>query len=238
MKNWKVLLQVLVIISYSVSAKESVISFGKAKNLLSSKVYGAKNRSFYCDCEYQKKSIKGKTCKIYTKKHKKRSKRLEWEHVVPAHAFGQSFKEWREPKTFCPKKRSPRKCAAKKNKLFKEMEGNLHNLVPSVGSINAVRSNYSFAELTSQKLLCEKGVVLDNRKVMPPKNRKGDIARIYFYMDNKYPNRGIISNKNKKLFEAWNKIDPVDEDECYYSKLKAKLQGDENEFVMQSCKKK
>ena len=30
-------------------------------------------------------------------------------------------------------------------------------------------------------------------------------------MDSVYPGRGIISNKNRKLFDAWNKSDPVDE---------------------------
>jgi deoxyribonuclease-1 len=217
---------------------KKIISFSKAKTLLSKKVYGNKGKTFYCGCSYQKKSVVGKSCKITTKKYRKRQKRLEWEHVVPAHAFGQSFKEWRESKRFCPKGKSPRKCAGKKNLLFKEMEGNLHNLVPAVGAINALRSNYSFTELNLSKSenLCNRGFNLLNRKVTPANDIKGDIARIYFYMANKYPGRGIISKKNQKMFDSWSNSDPVSPEECRLSMLKSALQGDQNLFVESKCK--
>lgn len=39
---------------------------------------------------------------------------------------------------------------------------------------------------------------------------RGDIARIYFYMDDAYPGRSIISKKNRKMFKALNKADPID----------------------------
>ena len=216
-----------------------LIAFRPAKSILKEKVYGHKGETFYCSCKYQKKSIKLKTCHIKTKKYLKRKARLEWEHVVPAHAFGQSFVEWRQHKTYCPKMKSARKCARKKNKLFKEMEGNLHNLVPSVGSINAVRSNYSFNVIVGEKFeLCDGGLKLRGRKVSPPANRRGDVARIYFYMDNKYPKRGIISSKNKKMFKKWNSEDPVDMHECRLEKLKSKYQGDHNLYISKFCKDK
>lgn len=163
-------------------------------------------------------------------------KRVEWEHIVPAHAFGQSFKEWRDHKKIC-KKKSARKCARKKSSLFNEMEGDPYNLVPAVGSINALRSNYSFAELSSGTELCRGGLKLEGRKVMPPNNRKGDVARIYAYMDQKYPGRGIISKKNRKLYEAWQKLDPADAEECNrYLKIKtaSKL---ENIILKKACEK-
>ena len=185
-------------------------SFGKAKSILK-KIYGNKNKTFYCDCPYQKKSIKLKKCKLALKKFKKRSKRLEWEHIVPAHAFGQSFKEWRESANVCgykknkkgkKKKISPRKCA-KKNQIFSFMESDIYNLVPAIGSVNALRSNFSMAELTQSELEVCPGVMKHNRKFMPPANKKGDIARIYMYMDKVYPGRGIISKKNT----GWKEIE-------------------------------
>jgi len=33
-------------------------------------------------------------------------------------------------------------------------------------------------------------------------------------MDSAYPDRGIVSKKNRKMFEAWDKEDPVDDWEC------------------------
>jgi deoxyribonuclease-1 len=220
------------------ASPDKLISFSRAKTILAKQIYEKKGRTFYCNCAYQTKSIVGKSCKLQTSKYKKRKKRLEWEHIVPAHAFGQSFKEWRESKKVCPKGKSPRKCARSKNLLFKEMEGNLHNLVPSVGAINALRSNYSFSEfdLAKSEKLCDQGFHLLKRKVNPPDSVKGDIARIYFYMDKKYPGRGIISNKNRNLYEVWNKLDPVSKKECDLSRLKALYQGDKNLFVEKHCK--
>ena len=220
------------------ATSDKLISFSSAKTILAKQIYGKSGRTFYCNCAYQTKSIVGKSCTLRTSKFKKRKKRLEWEHIVPAHAFGQSFKEWRKSKVFCPKGKSPRKCARSRNLLFKEMEGNLHNLVPSVGAINALRSNYSFSQfnLDKSEKLCSHGFHLFKRKVNPPDDVKGDIARIYFYMDKKYPGRGIISNKNKKLYETWNKLDPVSIKECDLSRLKGKYQGDINLFVEKKCK--
>lgn len=210
-------------------------SFNKSKTELNKNVYGKKNKTFYCGCSYQAKTIDLKSCEVKTKKHKKRKSRLEWEHIVPAHAFGQSFSEWREHKKVCGKKsKSPRKCARKKNDLFRLMEGDPYNLVPAVGSVNALRSNFSFAELTQGEELCS-GFFLKERKVMPRNSVKGDIARIYFYMDLKYPNRGIISNKNAKLFEAWSKQDPISPEECKrYQDIKKQFKA-ENEILAKGC---
>jgi len=243
-------LTILALTSIPLFAKNTKItSFGNAKGKLASHVYGNKNKSFYCNCDYQKKSIKTKNCGYLLTKYKKRAKRIEWEHIVPAHAFGQSFKEWRNAKSICgfrtlksgkTKSIGGRKCASKKNKLFRYMEADIYNLVPAVGAVNALRSNYSMAELskTKKNIVCSSGMYKEGRKVMPPNYRKGDVARIYMYMDSAYPGRGIISKKNKKLFVAWDKMDPVSKKECQISRAKAKLQGNNNPFVIKRCKKR
>ena len=55
------------------------------------------------------------------------------------------------------------------------------------------------------------------------------------YMYSVYPGRGIISKKNRNLFESWNKNDPVDEWECERAKRIEKIQGNRNEVVMVEC---
>ena len=210
------------------------MSFNQAKTFHRRDIYGHKNRTFYCDCAYQARSIQLKSCEIKTQKFRERKNRLEWEHIVPAWAFGQSFKAWRKHRQIC-KNKSPRKCARKKSDLFKSMEGDPYNLVPAVGSVNAVRRHYSFAELSSGDLLCKRGLMLSGRKVMPPHHRKGDVARIYQYMHQKYPGRGIISKKNKNLFDAWDQQDPVDNEECQrYLRIK-KITSLENEILKKRC---
>ena len=64
---------------------------------------------------------------------------------------------------------------------------------------------------------------------------RGNIARTYLYMDAAYPGRGVISRKNQKLFDAWNKHDPVDGWECERAKRIEKIQGNVNPFVKQVC---
>ena len=78
-------------------------------------------------------------------------------------------------------------------------------------------------------------VEIKNKKVEPKESIRGEIARTYLYMDSVYPGRGIISNKNRKLFDAWNQSDPVDEWECERAKRIEKIQGNRNEVVMRDC---
>jgi deoxyribonuclease-1 len=54
-------------------------------------------------------------------------------------------------------------------------------------------------------------------------------------MDSVYSGRGIISKKNRKLFESWNQSDPVDKWECERAKRIEKIQGNRNEVVMRDC---
>jgi deoxyribonuclease-1 len=54
-------------------------------------------------------------------------------------------------------------------------------------------------------------------------------------MDSAYPGRGIISEKNCPLFEAWNREDPMDAWECERDQRIAALQGNHNLFVRDRC---
>ena len=87
------------------------------------------------------------SCGYQPKKDPDRAKRLEWEHVVPAEAFGQSFKEWREGNPACVDSKGKafkgRNCARKMSTQFRYMEADLYNLQPAIGEVNWLRSNYS-----------------------------------------------------------------------------------------------
>jgi len=76
---------------------------------------------------------------------------------------------------------------------------------------------------------------IENRKAEPLPEKRGNIARTYFYMDWAYPGHGIISKKNRKLYESWDREDPVDTWECVRCKRIEKIQGNENPFVKEPC---
>ena len=214
-------------------------SFSKSKKLLL-KLYKDNPVPLYCSCSYKGKKPNLSSCGYIPKKDKKRANRIEWEHVVPAHAFGQFFSEWRDGHPKCVKKNGKkfkgRKCAEKVNVEYRRMQADMYNLYPAIGEVNGRRSNYSMAIINGEKREFGKcDVEIKNKKVEPKESIRGEIARTYLYMDSVYPDRGIISKKNRELFELWNQNDPVDEWECERAKRIERIQGNRNEVVMKSC---
>ena len=116
------------------------------------------------------------------------------------------------------------------------MQADMFNLYPAIGEVNGRRSNYSMSIIEGEKREFGKcDVEIKNKKVEPKESIRGEIARTYMYMDSAYPGRGIISKKNSKLFDAWNKSDPVDEWECERAKRIEEIQGNRNEIVRLNC---
>ena len=90
-------------------------SLNKAKKTLLKEVCHDHLVTFYCGSPFtpQKKVVPSKR---YTpKKVGNRAARIEWEHVVPAHAFGKYFTAWTEGDSRCVtrkgKKINGRNCA-------------------------------------------------------------------------------------------------------------------------------
>lgn len=227
----------------NISSNVSVKSFSKAKKFLHNVIYSenSSRKTFYCGCSYDHKmDIDHNSCGYIPGKDKKRAKRVEWEHIVPAAVLGGNLKEWKEGSPDCVDRLGRhfkgRKCASKANKNFQLIQADMYNLVPAVGEINSLRSDFSFGEIPGEKREFGKcDFEIDNGIAEPADNIKGDIARTYFYMDLSYPGLGIINNGNKELFEKWMKIDPVDEKECKKGIEIEKIQGNQNSVLKKAC---
>ncbi|MBB1322952.1 endonuclease [Shewanella sp. SR43-8] len=220
------------IFSSTLIAAEHPSSFGKAKTI-AKKIYQQHLplNTFYCGCDIV---IAGKlwqadhaSCGYLVRKQIIRANRIEWEHVVPAWEFGHQLQCWQD---------GGRKNCGKNNSQFKKMEADLHNLVPAVGEVNGDRSNFRFSDWggkADQYGQCEMIVDFKGRKVQPPKDARGPIARTYLYMQQTY---GLqISSSQQKLFNAWNKMQPVSTTECQRDSLIAANQGNHNDFVFKQC---
>lgn len=209
-----ILLIILVSINSQLYAADSPKSFTQAKKMLGV-IYKDNKKTFYCGCTYDnKKRIDLKSCGYIPRKNAKRAIRLEWEHVVPAHHFGNSRQCWREK--ICTKKNGKkykgRRCCRKVDSVFRKMEGDPMNLVPAIGEVNGDRSNYKFSMIVGEKRSygsCDVEIDFKSKTIEPRPEVRGDIARIYFYMNEKYATP--ISNKQMKLFNIWNTSDPIDE---------------------------
>ena len=118
------------------------------------------------------------------------------------------------------------------------MESDMYNLVPAVGLINQKRSNLRYGLISGEKRAfgsCDFEV--SGNIAEPAPEIRGDIARIYFYMNNAYPERIKLDSKEKKMLLKWDKSDPVDKWECERCRRIERLQGNENTFVKDACRK-
>jgi len=226
-------LVLIILITLSLNAT----SFSKSKKILLKKVYFDNQISFYCSNPYEIKQIKGKEktliiqdSKYYSPRNEyyksgkpnTRAQRIEWEHVMPAHNFGKHLQCWQD---------GGRKNCRKDN-TFKTMEADMHNLVPAIGEVNGDRSNYRYgADIpkVGQYGNCQFQVVFKAKRVYPKEDIRGDIARIYFYMSDKYNIN--LSNQERRMMEVWDRIDPVSEWERIKNKRVEKLQGNKNKYI-------
>jgi len=228
----KILISILLI-ALSLNAA----SFSKSKKILLKKIYFDNQISFYCSNPYEVKQINGKEktlivqdSKYYSPrkpfyksgKPNTRAERIEWEHVMPAHNFGKHLQCWQEG--------GRKNC--RKDKTFKTMEADMHNLVPAIGEVNGNRSNYRYGADTpkiGQYGNCQFEVDFKAKRAYPKEDIRGDIARIYFYMSDKYNVR--LSKQERKMMEVWDKQDPVSEWERIKNKRVEKLQGNFNPYI-------
>lgn len=219
-----------------------IASFDNSKKLLEKMYISARHfETFYCGSAFDEDfNLDHSRSGFQFRKNRARANRIEWEHIVPAEAFGQSFAEWRDGHPDCVDSKGQaykgRKCAAKASRQFELMEADMYNLVPEIGEVNGDRSNYSFGMIEGEKR--EYGACnmeIEDQKAEPPDDKFGDIARTYMYMEAAY-GRGVISDKNVKLFEAWNTMDPVDKWECERARLVETIQGNTNMIVAKACK--
>jgi deoxyribonuclease I len=231
---------VLATTAVPAAAQNTRIDSFEAARKLAPQIYADRQEEFYCGCRYNGKDVDIASCGYEPKRAAKRASRLEWEHVVPAEAFGQAFREWREGHPSCVDSKGRhfkgRNCAKKMAIPFRYMEGDLHNLEPAIGEVNGLRSNFSMAMIDGEQRQCGAcDIEIADRKIEPRPAIRGDIARIYLYMKASYPGRGIVSDKNRPLFEAWDREDPVDAWECERDRRIEALQGNHNPFVREQC---
>ncbi len=238
-------------------------SFANAKEKAEKEIYFDHLTTFYCECDYvfddvndldgdgntHETMIMPETCgyrprKPFTGSGKAnlRATRIEWEHIVPAHAFGGHLDEWANKESFskCRKSNgkyiSGRDCAYKLRDSFKRAHDDLNNLAPAVGELNGDRSNYNFSNLIGEPRVygkCDFEVDFNKRLVEPSNDVKGDIARTYFYMIKTHG--AVISDETLLMMQQWNELDPVSEWECERNRRIEQAQGKGNNFVSELC---
>ncbi|PAF46247.1 hypothetical protein BKH46_08380 [Helicobacter sp. 12S02634-8] len=208
---------------------KAIDSFEKAKKVLPT-IFANHQTTFYCGCPYYKEGGKLLVgdCPDYTPRNaftktgkvNERAKRIEWEHIMPAENFGRGLTCWRDGDAQCVDSKGKsfkgRSCCKKVSEKFRKMEADLRNLVPTIGEVNADRSNFRYAQATKNAPMTQYGkckfeVDFKLKRAYPRDAIKGMIARTYFYMSKTY---GVaLSDQEKKLMMAWDKTYPMTQSE-------------------------
>lgn len=218
----------LALASSTVSAAPS--TFAEAKSLMRLIDPPTSTTTFYCGCSYQAVGRSGGridhgSCGYKTVDDRERAGRLEWEHVVTASALGNTRQCWSA---------GGRSRCQSSDAAFNRMEADLHNLRPSVGEVNKQRSNFLFDDLGPSRLRgaygqCGSFADPQKRLFHPRPEIRGEIARTYFYMADRY---GVyIAPSQQQLFIKWNDEDPVTAEERRRDARIARFMGHSNPFV-------
>ena len=224
-----VVIALLFVISTGSVANSKVVSFNTAKNKLYSKVYNNSGETLYCDCKWSNRKTDLNSCGLqsyFPKKQGKRAARTEAEHIIPASWMYKVNGKTRQCVIDAKKvNESPRKYCQKHDNNYKQAHNDLANLFPSVGQVNADRSNKPFVDKVKNKVktYAQCDIQIGSRGMVPPSDRKGDIARVGFYMQRAY---GISYSKRQlELFKKWDRQDPISKQEIAHNKRVVKAQG-------------
>jgi deoxyribonuclease-1 len=185
-------------------------------------------RELYCGCKWKWVGRSGgrvdlASCGYVPRAQANRAERIEWEHIVPAYVFGSQRRCWQN---------GGRKNCNATDPVFNAMEADLHNLAPSVGEVNADRSNYRYGVLpqaAKQYGACETKVDFKGRVAEPRDAVKGMVARVQFYMHDRYDLN--MSQQQQRLLMAWSKQFPVTPWELERDRRIAGIVGYSNPFV-------
>ena len=124
----------------------------------------------------------------------------------------------------------------KNSDLFNKIEGDLHNLYPSISHLNYERQSYRFGEVKGEKRhygeQCDFEVNKQKRVAEPRAAVRGELARSMLYMEHQYRDVGLtLFNKQAALMLQWHDIDPPSKEEMERNDRIEKLQGNRNPFI-------
>ncbi len=200
----------------------------EVRRVLLEEIFFDQRQTLYCECEFNEfKRIDHASCGYDAPPQESgRATSMEWEHVVPAFRMNYT----RPCRTQCSSL-GARECCRERDTEFAMMEGDLHNLRPSVGQVNGVRGSRDFGIVSGERRdfgACD--VEFSGNIIEPRPAIRGNIARTYLYMEAIYPGFELTDSE-RTLFEQWNAADPVDQQERNLNQRIQARQGNANPFI-------
>ncbi|MCO4319995.1 endonuclease [Aliidiomarina quisquiliarum] len=206
-------------------------TFDQTKSALLQHVYFDNQKTLYCGCDFQRRGRNGGTvdhdsCGYQLDGRRgdseTRAARIEFEHIVPISVITRG------------RPCGNRSECSRSDAQYRQIKADPFNISPAIGEVNALRSNYSFTELTHISFsesfgACDFKFDARQRLVEPADSVKGFIARTYMYVSWAY---GMPLNEHEQLlFAKWHHEHPVTDWELTRHNRVAALQGWSNPYV-------
>jgi deoxyribonuclease-1 len=194
-------------------------SFTQAKKLLTREIYAdeGERRTFYCGCNYARdKTIDPLSCGYVPRRPgSARSRRMEWEHIVPASYIGQGRACWEKGDAECVSAKGRpykgRRCCEKVDAQFRRIAADPNNLVPEIGELNADRRDYPHGDIPGEARAygaCDFEVDAKLKEAEPAIPLRGFIGRTWLYMHRTYD--VAVSDEDLSVYEAWDHKFPAE----------------------------
>ena len=198
-------------------------------------IYADHRIDAYCGCPFDqsRRNIDTAACGYRIKEDRTRGSRIEAEHVIPASWLGKPRACWEQRGCFdaADRRVEGRNCCLATDAEFRQAHNDLNNLLPTIGELNKHRGSYPLGEVRGEPRdygQCD-FEVRSRGPVEPPPEIRGDIARIGFYMKDRY--NADIRQRQMQTFRQWDKDDPVDDWERERNRRIAAKQGIGNRYV-------
>lgn len=206
-------------------------SFSTSKKYLFTKVYPSRGDTIYLGSEWiykEKVTVPEETLESIPSRYRYRAHRIEAEHIIPAswllRVNGKKRDSYIQAKELGV---SPRKYCYRNDMDYRYAHNDLVNLYPSLGSVNAMRSDKLYSNKASGSILGvledDKHCLVTSRVLIPSMEYRGMIARVAKYMTIRH---GIVYNSRlTTLFDKWDKLYPVTDEEYRRDEIIYQLQG-------------
>ena len=213
-------------------------SCSSAKKAAFRTVFKGHHVTFYCYCAYTaRKQVAASMCGYNSPRNNNvRARRIEWEHIVPAAAFGQHRACWKRGAWSVERARENggADTAARSIPNSNGWRRTSRTWHRTLGRLNADRSNYRFENIPGEPRMYGKRdfeVVRSAKVAEPLPARRGDIARAYLYMPFAYRGGLPLTTAQIKRLAKWHKADPPDAWEKERNKRISQIQGGGNPMV-------
>lgn len=230
MKTGSVPTLVIGAVAFMLSFPASAGGWRDTKNTADDEIYYDHRVTFYCGCDYVSDNDNdGSGDPILSScgydgpdTYSSRATQIEWEHVVPASLMpARQFDCWEQ---------GGRDECERNDAHAQAMIFDLHNLVPSIGQVNALRLNDRYGELDGEPRNFGDCAIEDSKGIFEPRDsERGDVARIWLYMADTH---GVeLTTGEYDMFVRWHKADPPSKWEIERDRRISRLQGTSNPWL-------